>query len=122
MKRQKSAGVRVVQIDHVEFSASAVSTPAEDTDATVTFAAESGIAHGITGLVWSYDAVPTGGRITISGGTDVYLDMDITVDGAGFLPFTPEHIAPVGSALVVTLAAGGSGVTGKLTVLGHRKG
>ena len=93
--------------------------PASNTAAVVTKAAPgAGLFNVIGGVYWSYDGAPTGGSLKIEdvSGT-IVLEVDITADGPGFLPFSPPiRNAAANTALIVTLAAGGSGVTGKLAV------
>ena len=68
-------------------------------------------------IYWSYSADPTGGRLTIAGGGFGF-DVDITVGGPGFIPFyVPQH-ATNNTAIVITLAAGGAGIVGKLNLIG----
>ena len=40
--------------------------------------------------------------------------MDITAAGAGYVPFTPPKKGTANTALTITLAAGGAGVSGKV--------
>lgn len=104
----------------VEVHPSHVSVPAANTAATVTFAAVAGSRNLFEFVAWSYSDDPTGGRLYVhnNAGT-VYFDITITSGGPGFIPFTPE-MSGVGSALYVTLAAGGAGISGKVNVMGHR--
>jgi len=76
--------------------------------------------HEIAGCIyWSYSADPTGGRLTIMGGGFGF-DVDITVGGPGFIPFSiPQH-ATDNVPIVITLHAGGAGIIGKLNLLGSR--
>jgi hypothetical protein len=67
-------------------------------------------------VCWSYNAVPTGGRLTIMGG-GFNFDVDITSGGPGFIPFNPPVHATDNANIVVTLYAGGVGVIGKLNLL-----
>lgn len=68
-------------------------------------------------ILWSYSAAPTGGRLTVAGG-GFGIDVDIIAGGPGFIPFTiPQH-ATGDNAIVITLAAGGAGIVGKLNLLG----
>jgi len=68
-------------------------------------------------IYWSYSADPTGGRLRIAGGGFGF-DVDITTGGPGFIPFSiPQH-ATNNTAIVITLAAGGAGIVGKLNLLG----
>ena len=96
------------------------STPAVNTAAVLTYAAVPGQSHHIDGLVWSYaGGTPTGGNLQITDGGSVVFSMDITDQGAGFIPFSRPKRGSVNSALVITLTAGGSGVTGKVSVPNH---
>ena len=92
-----------------------VATPAANTAATVTIAASQAGRRVIRAVVWSYSATPTGGRLTITDGGTTILDIDITVGGPGPVPL--EYVAGVNAAVVVTLAAGGGSVVGKLSVI-----
>lgn len=118
MKHERSAGVRVVQEDAVLVSVGDVAVSTDNADAVITYPAETGKAHHIAGVSFSYDNTPVG-RLTIGDGTNTYFDVDITSSGAGYYPFSPEKQLPQGSAAVITLHAGGSGVIGKLSVT-HR--
>jgi hypothetical protein len=72
--------------------------------------------HYVAEVLWSYNAAPTGGRLTISGlqGGEV-LDIDITASGPGPL-LLPPLAGAAGTSVVITLAGGGGAVVGKLTV------
>lgn len=93
----------------------AAGTAAANTAVVVTLAAVAGYRHYLAEIIWSYDGEPTGGRLTVSGieGDDV--DVDITAAGPGPL-FLAPLAGEVGAAVVVTLAAGGASVVGKLNV------
>jgi hypothetical protein len=98
-----------------------VNAPAVNTAAVVTYAASPGVAHVIGGVAWSYNAAPTGGNLKIEdvSGTVVF-SVDITTAGPGFFQFArPKKSAAVNTALIVTLAAAGAAVTGKVSVLSH---
>jgi hypothetical protein len=99
-------------------AAANVHTPASNAAAVVTLAAVSNYRHVLGGVAWSYDGAPTGGNLTIEHGSGVVvLDLDITASGPGFLPLTPPLVGDNNTALIVTLAAGGTGVVGKLSIL-----
>ena len=85
--------------------------------AIVTFA-PGRVRYELFGVCWSYNAVPTNGRLTIMGG-GFNFDIDITADGPGFIPFPAPLHATDNTAIVVTLYAGGATVVGKLNVLGR---
>jgi len=69
---------------------------------------------------WSYAGGTVTGKLTITDGSTDIFEVDITATGPG--GYTDLNIpVTAGANLVVTLGAGGSGVTGKLntqTVLG----
>jgi hypothetical protein len=92
---------------------SAVSVP--NADVTITYA-PGRITLG--NIVWSYNATPTGGRLTVTGG-GWNVDVDIIVGGPGFIPFDFGEYAVDNNDVVITLYAGGAGVVGKLNVLGR---
>jgi hypothetical protein len=102
------------------FSAADSSAPAANTNAVVTYAAAPNVAHSIDSITWSYDAAPTGGRLTITDGGVTVFDIEITAGGPGFFSFPGGIRGSENSALVITLAAGGAAVEGKLYVFGHR--
>lgn len=93
--------------------------PAANTAATITKAAVSDRRHAVHGILFSYSAAPTGGRLTVTDGGTTVLDIDITAAGAQVIPLDHQAAFEVNSAVVFTLAAGGIGVTGKLQLLGH---
>ena len=97
--------------------------PAADTAAVVTKAAGGdGTFNVVGGIYWSYDDDPTGGGITIKDGATTVFSISITSGGTGFLPFTPPIRVSDNAALVVTLAAGGGTVVGKLSLNAWRIG
>jgi hypothetical protein len=103
-------------------AAADVHAPAVNTAAVVTYAAVAAVKHVITGIAWSYvGGVPVGGNLMIEdiSGTTVF-SMDISDQGAGVITFPrPKVSAAANKAMIITLAAGGAGVTGKVSVLGH---
>ena len=97
-----------------------VHVPASNTAAVITYAAAgAGVSHVISGVAWSYSAAPTGGNLKIedASGTTVF-SVDITAAGPGFIPFQSPLKGTANAAMILTLAAGGSGVTGKVDALG----
>lgn len=106
----------------VAAAAGNVHGPAVNTAAVVTYNAATAVKHVISGVAWSYSGGdPTGGNLKIEdvSGTTVF-SINITAQGAGFIPFAPPlRSAAVNTALIITLAAGGDGITGKLSILGH---
>jgi len=99
-----------------------VHAPAVNTAAVVTYAQSANVKHVITGIAWSYaGGIPSGGNLKVEdvSGTTVFT-MDITDKGAGFIMFPkPKKSAAVNTAMIITLAAGGAGVTGKVSVANH---
>jgi hypothetical protein len=96
-------------------------TPASNTAAVVTYAAgATGVQHVISGVAWSYSGgTPTGGNLLIQDGSTTVFSMDITAQGAGFIQFAPAKKGTAATSMTITLAAGGAGVTGKVSVLAH---
>lgn len=66
---------------------------------------------------WSYSGDPTGGRLVVSIGGETLIDIDITSSGPGLIEFHKPYYKTDetrGEAMVITLHAGGSGVTGRV--------
>ena len=102
-------------------STSDVHAPSSNTAAVVTYsAAGAGVAHVIGGIAWSYNGTPTGGNLKVEdgSGTTVFT-VDITAAGPGCFMFSRPKKGTANTAMIVTLAAGGSGVTGKVSVTSH---
>lgn len=97
-----------------------VHAPAANTAAQITYAAVAKRAHAVSGVAWSYSGTPTGGNLKLENGAgNTVFALDISSAGAGLIVFPhPKRGAP-NTALIVTLAAGGAGVSGKLSVLNH---
>jgi len=103
-------------------STSDVHVPSSNTAAVLTFsAAGGGISHALSGVAWSYSGGdPTGGNLKIEDGSgNVVFSVDITSQGPGFFPFPRPKKGTANTAMIITLAAGGSGVTGKVNALNH---
>lgn len=112
--------VASAKITSVVCDAADVNAPSSNTAAVVTYAATAGAAHVVSGIGWSYSGSPTAGNLKIEDGSgNTVFSLDITAGGPGFLPFDPHKRGTVNTAMIVTLAAGGSGVSGKVSVLGH---
>ena len=102
------------------YTTSDVHAPASNTAAVVTYTANATKAHAIGGIAWSYSGTPTSGNLKVENGSGtVVFTIDVTTAGPGFIPFVPTLEGSTNTALIITLAAGGSGVTGKVSVLGH---
>ena len=102
-------------------SANDVSAPASNTAAVVTYAANPVFAHVITGIACSYSGTPTGGNLKVEDGSNnVVFTVDITDASAKTFYFDPnKQGAALNTAMIITLAAGGGGITGKVSVLGY---
>lgn len=97
-----------------------VHVPSSNTAAVITYAAAgAGVSHVISGIAWSYSAAPTAGNLKVEdgSGTTVF-SIDITAAGPGFIPFAAPLKGTANTAMIITLAAGGSGVSGKVNSLG----
>jgi hypothetical protein len=106
--------------NHLDELENASNAPASNSAAVVTLAAPGdGLRHHLRYVSWSYNADPTAGRLTITGlnGGQTW-SVDVTKGGPGALPLPPLS-GELNTAVVVTLAAGGSGVTGKVNVSYH---
>jgi hypothetical protein len=97
-----------------------VHEPAANTAAVVTYALDAARQHVISGVAWSYNAAPTGGSLKIedAAGNTVFI-VSITAAGPGEFIFPIPKAGTVNRALIVTLAAAGAAVTGKVSVLNH---
>lgn len=96
-----------------------VHAPGSNAAAVVTYAAVAGECHVISGIAWSYVGGTPVGNLKVEDGSSTVFSMDISSAGAGFIPLLPFKKGTVATAMTVTLAAGGSGVTGKVSILNH---
>ena len=97
-----------------------IHAPTSNTAAVVTYAARPSRSHVISGIAWSYNADPTAGNLKIEDGAgSTVFSMDVTVGGAGFIVFPEPKKGSVNTLMRITLAAGGSGVSGKVSILNH---
>lgn len=86
-------------------------------DAVITIPADADEFWMLDSVGWSYDGDPTGGRLTVAIGGTLLLDTDVTSGGPGLLEFRKPYYKTAetkNEAMVITLYAGGSGVTGKV--------
>ncbi len=86
----------------------------------VDYAAVEGMKHAITGVAWSYvGGTPTGSLKINEDGHSVFY-IDITSAGAGIIAFPlPKKSSAANQPMQIILGAGGTGITGKLSVLNH---
>lgn len=98
------------------------STPASNTACVVTL---TGTATDtcllVKQMIFSYDNAPTGGLLTVTVGGTTVLTQAITASGIGPVDIggiVSQRVSSTGvpATIVVTLSAGGAGVTGYLTV------
>lgn len=92
-------------------------TSSSNATAVVTYSAGVYRRQSFHGLAWSYNGVPTTGRLFVTIDGNVVFDIDITNGGPGFIWF-PRRMG--GRNIVITLAAGGTSIVGKLNVLDHQ--
>ena len=90
----------------------AMHVPAGNTAAVITIAAVANRKHWLHNIQWSYSADPTGGRLTVTSGGVTKFDVDIITGGPG--GFGLEIVGGVNEEVVITLAAGGGVIVGKL--------
>ncbi len=97
-----------------------VHAPSSNTAAVITYAATTAKSHVLTGIVWSYSGTPTAGNLKIENGSGTTVfSIDITGGGPGVIYFDPFKAGSINTAMIITLAAGGSGISGKVSVIGH---
>ena len=101
----------------VHFASSRVHVPAANTAAVVTLAAVAGRRNVVYQVAASYSATPTGGRLTITDGGVTVLDVGISAGGLTNLVLDPGLAGGPNAEVVATLAAGGSGIIGRLNVV-----
>ena len=96
------------------------SAPAVNTAATWTLAADAKNGWAIKQIIFGYDSAPTGGFLSITWGTNT-ISVPVTSGGAGPLILEPPRVFPLNTAVVITLAAAGASVTGKIMDVGAWK-
>ncbi len=101
-------------MDPVRQTANDVHAPAANVAAVLTYAADANGKHTLGAIFFSYSAAPTGGRLTVTDGGATVFDLAITGAGPDAIYFDPPLSGTQNAALVITLAAGGGTVAGKL--------
>ena len=99
------------------FSSSLTNAPNSNTAAVVTLAANPVGVNRISLVQWSYSNTPTNGTLTIADGVTTVCKHYITASGPGSLQFGANATGSTNTAMTVTLSAGGSGVSGSVTVI-----
>jgi len=102
----------------VDVSTADCATPSTNTAAVITYDAEFG-QHYLTGIGWSYSGTPTGGKLFLLDGTDCVFSVDIPASGPMQITFPQPKVGSPSTDMVISLTAGGSGVTGKVNALNH---
>lgn len=92
-------------------------TSADNGAATVALTAKPGMRWVVYGYSFSYDGEPTGGTITLTRGASTVIDQQaVTSAGPGPIQFPRPLHGAANEAMTATLAAGGAGVFGRLTL------
>lgn len=86
---------------------------------TITYAAVATKRHSISGVAWSYSGALTGGKITVKDGSTTIFEIDITASGPGSVQFPRPKAGSINTDMTITIAAGGSGVVGKVNALNY---
>lgn len=103
--------------DPILAEAADVHEPAANTAAVVTLAAETNTVHVLHAAHGGYDAAPTAGKLlTIAIGGSTVRAIPVAVAGPFSIKFPRGLRGTKNQALVVTLAAGGAGITGKVSI------
>jgi hypothetical protein len=86
--------------------------------AVVTLTTNNLIERSIKQIVYSYSGTPTAGSIKIEDGAGNTIGFwYITSGGPGVLPFNDGFHGTLANNLIITLAAGGSGIFGTMLVI-----
>ena len=86
--------------------------------ATITYSAGgSGVFHAIYGIAWSLGSTPASAVVlSITDNGNTVFAIGVTNSGPGFIPICIAN-ASANTALVVSLAAAGTGIVGRVNVL-----
>jgi len=93
-----------------------VDAPAVNTAAVVTYVADADTIHVLTQMTFSYSAAPDAGsyvQVAVAG--DVVFRAYITQGGPGPIEFVPPICTERNQAMVLTLSAGGGGISGQIS-------
>ncbi len=101
-------------MEPIKATSADVHVPAVNTAAVLTYAADVNQRHVIGQVTVSYDAAPTAGLLTITNGGTTVFSVAVTAAGPAPLVFEPPLMGSYNSALVITLAAAGAAVTGRV--------
>ena len=103
--------------DAITVGAGDKATAAVNTAVVITYAAKQYGRHALASINLSYNAAPTGGNVKVEdgAGTTVF-ELDITAAGPCSIMFNNPMVLSENKAMLITLAAAGAAVTGKLNV------
>lgn len=105
-------------MDPIKGTTSDHNAPAANTAAVITYTANATKRHVVGQIIASYTAAPTGGNLKVEDGAGTTI---FEVDIAAVSPspinvvFDPPLSGSYNTAMVITLAAGGAGISGKVT-------
>lgn len=99
-------------------TANDIHAPSSNTAATITYPSISRTTHIIEEIDFSYSGTPTGGLLTVADGSTTVWEIGLPASGAFFKRFNPPIKGTPEGAVTITLAAGGSGVSGIISC-GH---
>ena len=94
--------------------------PGANLPAVITLTAAASVWHVVDRVTGGYTDVPTGGSLTIAAtvqGTAVSQVIPITNGGGFVLHFDPPIQGDQNTEIVITLAAGGAGISGKVNAM-----
>jgi hypothetical protein len=104
------------------FDATMRHAPASNTAATLTLAADASRRNILSQIHLSYSAAPAAGstiKVEDGAGTTVY-EQYIAAGGPQVISFSPPLAGTANTALVVTLAAGGTGISGEIYLSAYK--
>jgi len=80
----------------------------------------AGLTQRLAALSWSYSAAPTAGSITVVVNAVTIVQLDITAAGPGSVPLAQGGlICQAGQNVVITLAAAGAAVVGRVNAASY---
>jgi len=95
-------------------------TAAINTAVVVTIAAVAGQSVRLTALSVSYNSAPTAGALTVVVNAVTIMQLDITATGPTVIPLPDGGLeCAAGFSCVITLAAAGAAVTGKVNAASY---
>ena len=86
----------------------------------ITLPAITRYTHSLHWLHVSYSGVPVGGRVSVQVDDTMRVDQSIDVEGPTCVELPDPFCGESGEGMVITLAAGGPGIEGKLNTGAQR--